>query len=100
MTPLHIAAGKNSADIGEILLSNGADINAKDIISSDTIILFWIKITSNIKMWLNHKNMTPLHLAAFHNSKEIGELLISKGADININDINYQFIILYYHKLQ
>ena len=29
------------------------------------------------------KNRTPLHIAAIHNSKEIGEILISKGADIN-----------------
>ena len=29
----------------------------------------------------------PLHYAAEYNSKEIGELLISKGADINAIDI-------------
>ena len=32
-------------------------------------------------------NRTPLHFAAEKNSKEIGELLISKGADINAEDI-------------
>ena len=31
--------------------------------------------------------MTPLHIAAQKNSKEMLELLISKGADINIKDI-------------
>ena len=35
------------------------------------------------------KNETPLHYAAKKNSKEIGELLISKGADINAKDIIY-----------
>ena len=35
------------------------------------------------------KNWTPLHLTAWRNSKEIGELLISKGADINAKDIIY-----------
>ena len=35
------------------------------------------------------KNQTPLHIAAFFNSKEIGELLISKEADINAKDIIY-----------
>ena len=35
------------------------------------------------------KNWTPLHIAAENNSKEIGELLISKGADINAEDIIY-----------
>ena len=33
------------------------------------------------------KNQTPLHYAAENNLKEIGKLLISKGADINSEDI-------------
>ena len=33
-----------------------------------------------------------LHYAAMGNSKEIGEILISKGADINAKNINYQNI--------
>ena len=32
-------------------------------------------------------------MAAEENSKEIGELLISKGADINAKDIIYQIIL-------
>ena len=36
------------------------------------------------------KNYTPLHKAAENNSKEIGELLISKGANINATTIIYQ----------
>ena len=44
--------------------------------------------------------MTPLHYAAINNSKKIGEILISKGADINAKDINYQNIkILFLIKL-
>ena len=39
-------------------------------------------------------NSTPLHFAAWLNSKEIGELLISKGADINAKDIIYLNIII------
>ena len=31
-TPLHIALEKNSKEIGEVLISKEADINAKDII--------------------------------------------------------------------
>ena len=38
-------------------------------------------------------NKTPLYYAAENNSKEIGELLISKGADINAKDIIYQITI-------
>ena len=40
------------------------------------------------------KNKTPLHIAAENNSKEIGEILISKGADINAKDIIYLNIII------
>ena len=36
--------------------------------------------------------MTPLHFAAENNSKKMGELLISKGVDINAKDIIYQII--------
>ena len=42
---------------------------------------------------LNLNNETPLHLAAFKDSNKIGELLISKGADINAIDIIYQITI-------
>jgi len=33
------------------------------------------------------KNKAPLHIAAEKNYKEIGEILISKGADINQKDM-------------
>ena len=35
---------------------------------------------------LNKNNWTPLHWAAKYNSYKIGELLISRGADINAKD--------------
>ena len=38
-------------------------------------------------------NKTPLHYAAEKDSNKIGEILISKGADINAKDIIYQNII-------
>ena len=38
--------------------------------------------------------MTPLHYAARNNSKEIGELLILKGADINAKAIIYLNILI------
>ena len=42
---------------------------------------------------LNKSNETPLHYAADRDSIKIGELLISKGADINAIDIIYQITI-------
>ena len=39
---------------------------------------------------LNKNNITPLHIAARNDSIKIGELLISKGANINAKDSMYQ----------
>ena len=39
---------------------------------------------------LNKNNQTPLHDAALKDSIKIGELLISKEADINAKDVIYQ----------
>ena len=38
-------------------------------------------------------NRTPLHVAAEYDSNKMGELLISKGADVNARAIIYQNII-------
>ena len=42
---------------------------------------------------LNLNNFTLLHSAAKADSIKMGELLISKGADINAKNIIYQIII-------
>ena len=41
---------------------------------------------------LNINNKAPLHYAAEKDSNTIGEILISKGADINAKDIIYQTV--------
>ena len=76
----------------EILISKGADVNAKGINHQNIKLEFLIKILLNQWRKLNKKNKTPLHITAFKNSKEIGELLISKGADINAIDNIYRDI--------
>ena len=47
LTPLHYAAEKNLKEIGEVLISKGANINVYDIIYLNILILFLIKIISN-----------------------------------------------------
>ena len=42
---------------------------------------------------LNKNNWIPLHYAAEKDFIKIGELLISKGADINAKDIIYQITL-------
>ena len=51
-------------------------------------------IILNRQRKLNHKNYTPLHIVAYRNQKEIGEILITRGANINAKDIIYQIIII------
>ena len=60
-TPLHFAS---NSEIAEMLIVAGADVNAKA------------------------RGSTPLHNAAYRGLKEIVELLIAKGA--NINPMNNQ----------
>ena len=59
-TALHQAARKGHKEIANLLINNGADVNA---------------VTDN--------GVTPLHTSAGLGHKEIAELLIAKGANVN-----------------
>ena len=79
--------------MGELLISKGADINAKDIIHQYIDSSFLISMKQIKERNLNKNNKTPLHVAAERNSDKIGELLISKGADIN----GIYYLIIFNH---
>jgi len=64
-TPLHFAAGKSSLAIAELLVSKGANVNAKNRIG------------------------TPLHVAAHHGNIEVMQFLISNKANINAEDEDF-----------
>ena len=64
---IHEAAGTGNIEAVKKHLDAGTDVNAK----TD-----------------NYGKSTPLHLAVFGGHKEIVELLIAKGADINARDIS------------
>jgi protocatechuate 3,4-dioxygenase beta subunit len=63
MTPLHKAARDGDTNEVELLLTHGADVDAKD----------------------NYGN-TPLHLAAANDHKDVAELLLAHGAEVNARD--------------
>ena len=64
-TPLHIAALTDQKEIAELLLENGADINAR---AKDEF------------------GATPLSWAAFLGNKRVVEFLVEAGADVNASD--------------
>ena len=73
-TTLHIAAEHNYEELIEILISHGAEINAK---------------TYDVKDALGVNKgggLTPLHYAAMFNSREVGEKLIENGSNIDGRD--------------
>jgi ankyrin repeat protein len=60
-TPLHLAAPKGNVLVAEVLIRNGAKVNAI----------------------LPYNGYTALHLASRDGYKEVAKLLITKGADVN-----------------
>ena len=89
-TPLHNAAGYSTKEMVELLISNGANVNAKNddgwtpLHDAATKEVAELLIAKGADVEAKDKdNWTPLHKAAFGGHKEIVELLISEGADVN-----------------
>ena len=100
-TPLHLASGKGHTEIVEFLLNHGADTELETCIGLTPMILAaryardgkyeTIKTLLEHGAKVNHKEDvnggTALHYAAMYSGKEVINLLISYGADVNAKDI-------------
>jgi len=63
-TPIHDAALEGDAELVEILIANGADVDTRDV-----------------------NGFTPLHLAIQEGNTEVAKVLIANGADVNARAI-------------
>ena len=92
-TVLHFAAQKNHRDMAKVLLANGSDLNSLDknqqspiflsvIFGSVEVTEILLRHKANIEL-RDHIGWMPIHYAISKNHKEIVQLLINYGADMN-----------------
>ncbi|WP_438456255.1 ankyrin repeat domain-containing protein [Wolbachia endosymbiont of Kerria lacca] len=97
--PIHFTTDKCNLKILQLLLNEGADINATSTEYLNTslhiaaingkleIAQFLIDSSANINA-TNYKGFTPLYLASFNCQSDMVELLFCNNADTSIKDVN------------
>ncbi|XP_008217571.3 uncharacterized protein LOC103318097 [Nasonia vitripennis] len=92
--PLYVAACNGYKEIVELLLSHGADIDAvssdgstalHEAITNDHRDVFEVLLTHKARIDIKTKcdKLTPLSIACKSNKKDMVEMLINRGADVN-----------------
>ncbi|XP_060594742.1 ankyrin-3-like [Ruditapes philippinarum] len=96
-SPLITAAKRGSVDLAECLLRSGVDVNYrnKNNVSALDKAVIWNQVEI-CRVLLNHGAVvnvnggkfqrTPLHIAADMGHTDLVQLLLNKGADVNIRD--------------
>jgi ankyrin repeat protein len=96
-TPLFYAASAGQINVVDLLISKGADVNAKDIRGGETPLFYAAKAgQKNVVELLIDKGADvnargsqhsgALESAAWLGRSDVAELLIAKGADVNAKD--------------
>ena len=97
-TPLYKAVERNRKTIVELLLKNGANIEARNGCFKETALIKAVKKENedivgmliengaNTEARINYINYTPLHLAAEKNLLSIVKILLKNGANIEDED--------------
>ncbi len=96
-TPLLAAAKAGHADVINVLLKNGAKVDAGSYSYTPLYYAIWSKDAQAVRALIsggadvnakNENGWTPLHYAAREGHKEIVELLLAHDADVNVGDAN------------
>ncbi|WP_375316208.1 ankyrin repeat domain-containing protein [Wolbachia endosymbiont (group A) of Colletes cunicularius] len=101
-TPLHFAASRDKLSVVEFLFNNNANVKTKDVYGN-TPLHVAAQYSSNLEIVkflldkdvsgindITNNGWTPLHLAIQGNKLNTVELLLDRGADIEVRDIYNQ----------
>jgi ankyrin repeat protein len=106
-TPLHLAASKGHEDMVELLIRKGAEVNEMCNWPLGTPLFFWPSTTAlHVALRFGHNDVvklllangadansktkygyTPLLFVFWHPNEEVAELLVRKGAEVNVKTL-------------
>jgi ankyrin repeat protein len=94
LTPLHLASLLDHRDVAVLLLDNQADVNSKSgagVSDENGPAIHVLSVLLGAGVTIAHTRSygggaTPLHLAALSGHKDLAEILLAHGADVNAKD--------------
>jgi ankyrin repeat protein len=95
MTPLHFASEKGHLEVIELLVKNGALIDARNIWDKTplhsasnnghlAVVQYLVEHGARIEAVSNKKRFTPLHLASQYDHLDVVKYLVEEGADVTV----------------